>query len=193
MTRTLFALAAVAVTLSSAPAPVHAAAALDLSIDVPRLKVAEYHRPYVAAWIEKPDNTVAANLTVWYQHNRAEERPKQGAGGPGGGESGGLDGTKWLKDLRQWWRRTGRNLTMPVDGVSGATRPEGKHTLQFAGDAAPLKDLAPGRYRLVVEAAREVGGRELLKIEFVWPPAAEQHLSAQGKSELGAVALDLRP
>lgn len=165
-------------------APAAFAAGLDLNIEVPQIQVAEYHRPYVAVWIEKPDASLAANLNVWYQ---LEKR----GGGPGGAED--HDGTKWLKDLRQWWRRGGRTLQMPVDGVSGATRPEGKHDLHYAGDAAPLKDLAPGTYRLVVEAARETGGREMLKIEFVWPPTAEQHLTAQGKTELGAIALDLRP
>ena len=83
--------------------PVSAIAAdLDLSIEIPRLKVAEYHRPYVAAWIERPDNSVAANLLVWYDVDM-----KNG------------EGTKWLKDIRQWWRRSGRTLKMPVDGVSG--------------------------------------------------------------------------
>ena len=38
---------------------------MQLTIETPRLEVAEYHRPYVAAWIEKPDRSVAANLTVW--------------------------------------------------------------------------------------------------------------------------------
>lgn len=201
MTRSVYSLTALAVALASAPATVVAAAALDLSIEVPSLKVAEYHRPYVAAWIEKPDYAVAANLAVWYQQTRAEERPKPEpgkpggpGGGPGGGEGGGHDGTKWLKDLRQWWRRSGRTQRQfPIDGVSGATRPEGTHTLNFSADAAPLKDLPPGAYRLVVEAAREVGGRELLKIAFDWPPTAELHLTAQGQTELGAIALDLRP
>ena len=42
------------------------AADLGLSIEVPRLDVAEYHRPYVAIWIENPDQSVAADLAVWY-------------------------------------------------------------------------------------------------------------------------------
>ena len=35
------------------------AADIGLSIEVPRLDVAEYHRPYVAIWIENPDQSVA--------------------------------------------------------------------------------------------------------------------------------------
>jgi hypothetical protein len=45
----------------------------------------------------------------------------------------------------------------------------------------------------VVEAVREVGGRELVKIPFTWPAKAPQSGNAQGSSELGAVALAIKP
>src|SRR5690606_10447352 len=87
-----------------------AAAELEVSVEIPRLDVAEYHRPYVALWLEKPDQSHVANLAVWYDLKMKNK-----------------EGEKWLKDLRQWWRRSGRGLEMPVDGVSGATRPVGQH------------------------------------------------------------------
>lgn len=165
------------VLLTTMLIPVPALAAdLALNIEIPRINAAEYHRPYVAAWIEKPDNSVATNLAVWYDVDM-----KNG------------EGTKWLKDMRQWWRRSGRTLQMPVDGVSGATRPVGQHALAFKGGSKPLSELAPGSYTLVVEAAREVGGRELLNIPFEWPAKSAQNLSAQGKTELGQVRLALKP
>jgi len=151
------------------------AADLELNIEIPRINAAEYHRPYVAAWIEKADNSVASNLAVWYDLDM-----KNG------------EGTKWLKDMRQWWRRSGRTLQMPVDGVSGATRPVGQHAVSFKGNSKALASLAPGRYTLVVEAAREVGGREMLTIPFEWPAKA-QNLSAQGKTELGKVKVVVKP
>ena len=95
------------------------AADLGLSIEVPRLDVAEYHRPYVAIWIENPDQSVAADLAVWYDVAKKNN-----------------EGTEWLQDMRQWWRRSGRNQQFPVDGVSGATKPAGKHALAFNGAAA---------------------------------------------------------
>ena len=180
------------------------AAGISVDIEIPQLDVAEYHRPYVAAWIEREDNTVAANLAVWYQQERAKPRPqnreaKPGEAGAGSGKDpgngageGGESGTKWLPDLRQWWRRSGRSLSVPVDGVTGATRPVGTHTLQF-DDTSALKDLAPGNYRLVVEAAREVGGRELLRLPFAWPIAAAATSEAKGKTELGRIGLRLVP
>ena len=152
------------------------AAELTVNVEIPRLNVAEYHRPYVAIWIEKPDQSVAQHLAVWYQTDPKKE-----------------DGRQWLKDLRQWWRRGGRSLDMPVDGITGATRPVGKHSLSFKNDAQALKDLQPGKYNLVVEAAREVGGRELVRVPFEWPVAKNQTADAKGTSELGAVSLQIVP
>lgn len=149
------------------------AASLTLNLEIPDQAVAEYHRPYVAVWIEAPDQTVAAHLALWYQVRG--------------------DHTKWLPDLRQWWRRGGRDVKVPVDGLTGATRPAGQHILKFDAGAAPLAELKPGKYTLVVEAVREVGGREALRIPFEWPIRSAQRGSAQGTSELGAVALTLNP
>lgn len=159
------------------------AADLSVGVEVPKLDVAEYHRPYVAVWVERPDNSVATNLAVWYQQ-------KSGKDAATGKQE---HGTKWLADLRQWWRRSGRSTTLPIDGVSGATRPAGVHTLRFSDAKPPLAGLAPGKYVLVVEAAREVGGRELVRIPFEWPPAKAAHADTRGSTELGAVSLDLAP
>ena len=149
------------------------AADLSLSVEIPQLPVAEYHRPYVAIWIEGADQTIAANLALWYQVRG--------------------DHTKWLPDLRQWWRRGGRDLKVPVDGLTGATRPVGQHLLKFDAAQAPLAGLKPGQYSIVVEAVREVGGREAVRIPFEWPIKAAKTASAKGSTELGAVALTLNP
>ena len=156
------------------------AAGLTVSIEVPRLTVAEYHRPYVAAWIERAEPSVVTTLAVWY-----DVKNKGSAEG---------EGTKWLKDIRQWWRRTGRDLQMPVDGISSATRPAGKHQISVTEGSVALPKLAPGAYKLYVEAAREVGGREIVSIPFQWPPTASAAaLTATGKEELGEIKLELKP
>jgi hypothetical protein len=149
---------------------------ITVAVEIPKLAVAEYHRPYVAIWIEGADQKVAANLAVWYEMKKANN-----------------EGTKWLKDIRQWWRKSGRDLAMPVDGVSSATRPPGSQTVAFSGAKAPLNALPPGSYQLVVEAAREVGGRELLRVPFDWPTSKPVSASAQGSSEFGTVTLTLTP
>jgi len=155
--------------------PAHAAS-LTVDIDIPKLDVASYHRPYVALWIEQPDHRVAADLAVWYELDNKND-----------------EGTKWLKDLRQWWRRSGRNHSFPIDGVSGATKPVGNHLVTFEDGKAPLATLPAGQYNLVVEAARELGGRELLRLPFTWPPSKNEQTTAQGEHELGVVTLDLAP
>lgn len=151
------------------------AADLALKVEIPRMTVAEYHRPYVAIWIEKPDQAFAGNLAVWYDIKLRNN-----------------EGTKWLKDMRAWWRKSGRELTMPVDGLSGATRAPGEHAVQFT-DATAVGKLAPGEYNLVLEAAREVGGREQVRVPFVWPPKAATTTQARGEHELGAVSVTVKP
>ena len=152
------------------------AADLELSLEIPRLTVAEYHRPYVAVWIENPDKTAVKTLAVWYDVKLKNN-----------------EGQKWLKDMRQWWRRAGRDMSLPADGVSAATRAPGKHQVVFKGGAAPLGNLPAGQYNLVVEAAREVGGVEVLRAPFQWPPKARATSSAQGSSELGAMSVTVKP
>ncbi|MDR0213890.1 MAG: DUF2271 domain-containing protein [Comamonas sp.] len=152
------------------------AGGLDVTVTVPQLQVAEYHKPYVAVWLEKAEGGVAANLSVWYDVKKHD-----------------AEGTKWLKDMRQWWRRTGRELSFPIDGVTQPTKPAGAHALSFAEGKNPLPKLAPGQYKLMVEAAREVGGRELVSIPFEWPAKSATSLSATGKTELGAIKLNVTP
>ncbi|HTV02799.1 MAG TPA: DUF2271 domain-containing protein [Luteitalea sp.] len=152
------------------------AADLNVSLEIPRLNVAEYHRPYVAVWIEGADSKVVTNLAVWYEVKKPN-----------------AEGTKWLKDIRAWWRKSGRDLKVPVDGVTGATRPAGQHSLTFSSGKGPLASLAPGSYTLIVEAAREVGGRELLRVPFQWPATSAVTAKAQGTHELGALTVTVTP
>jgi hypothetical protein len=102
------------------------AASLEVEVELPRFDVADYRRPYVAIWLERPDNSVAANLAVWYDAKMRND-----------------EGSKWLKDMRQWWRRTGRTLELPIDGVTSATRHPGQHTLKLTAGQAPLGELRP--------------------------------------------------
>ncbi|RYY46090.1 MAG: DUF2271 domain-containing protein [Sphingomonadales bacterium] len=149
---------------------------LDLSITIPKLSVAEYHRPYVAVWLEKP-GVAPRTIAVWYDFDL------KGAEGAG---------TKWLRDVRTWWRVVGRTMSFPADGVTGATRAPGTHKLSFIGGRGAMPVLTPGNYTLVVEAAREVGGREPVRIPFVWNGTAPVTGKAAGTGELGAVSLTLK-
>lgn len=138
-----------------------------VTITVPRINTAEYHRPYVAGWLEPAGGGASRTLFVWYDIKKGGNEP----------------GTKWLADLRTWWRKGGRSLSLPADGVSGATRAPGAHRIALPAN------LKAGNYVLHVEAARENGGRELISVPISVPA---KNASATGKTELGAVTLSSR-
>ncbi|WP_105103828.1 DUF2271 domain-containing protein [Microbulbifer pacificus] len=149
---------------------------LQVSIEIPRLNVAEYHKPYVAVWLED-EARKATQIAVWYDLEMRNN-----------------EGKKWLKDLRQWWRRGGRSLDVPVDGITSATYGPGEHALDVVIAESDLAKLAPGKYRLRVEAAREVGGRELVEIPLTWPlEKSSLPLSAKGEEELGSIRIAMLP
>lgn len=138
-----------------------------VTVTIPRLDVAEYHRPYVAMWVEPVGGGAPRTVALWYETKK----------------TGKDAGTKYLADLRAWWRKGGRSMAMPADGISGATRAPGQYRIPLPAD------LKPGAYVLNVEAARETGGRELVSVPLTVPnPTAR----AAGKAELGAVAVAAR-
>jgi hypothetical protein len=150
------------------------AADLSVKFELPQVNVAEYHKPYVAIWIERADQSVASNLAVLYDVKKKDN-----------------GGTKWVKDMRTWWRKAGRDMTLPADGISGATRAAGVHTLTFGPARTGFDKLPAGDYKLVIEAAREAGGRELVRVPFTWPAKGKLAASAEGKEELGPVSIQI--
>jgi len=150
-------------------------AELSLKVQLPRMDIAEYHRPYVAAWIERAsDQSYAGNVALWYDVRKRDN-----------------GGAKWLKDMRSWWRKSGHDAPA-VDGVSGATRTAGEHAINLL-DAKAVAALPPGRYDVVVEAARENGGREVLRVPFEWPVTKAQSAKVDGQGELGTVSINAKP
>lgn len=159
-------LTSAALALSAAPA---LAADLTVEIEVPRLQSAEYHAPYVAVWLESADQTAVGTLSVWYDIDLRNN-----------------EGLTWLADMRTWWRKTGRTMTLPADGISGATRAPGRHSITFRADNPILRNLPAGDYTIAVEAARELGGREIVRVPIRWGGGAA-NAAAQGSTELGAI------
>lgn len=161
-------LTAAAFAVGAAPA---LAADLRVDLEIPRLQVAEYHAPYVAIWIEGADQAAVGTLSIWYDVAKRNN-----------------EGQNWLSDVRTWWRKSGRTLTLPADGVSGATRAPGRHSVTFTADNPLLRSLPAGQYTLAIEAARELGGREVVRVPFNWNGQAAS-ASGQGTSELGAITV----
>ena len=153
-----------------------AAAEARLQLNLPSVSP----RPYVAVWLEKAsDQSFVDNLAVWYDTNKRGNR-----------------GARWLPDMRQWWRKSGGSSSLALDGVTGATRGAGTHTINLGATPAFTK-LAAGSYDVVVEVTREHGGSDLLRLPLAWPlvgpPKQLPEVTAQGKQEVGAVRLSVTP
>ncbi len=138
-----------------------------IELELPVIETSQYHRPYVAVWVEDAQQQPVRLIALWV------EKPD------------------WLKDLRRFWRKIGRSNTALVDAVSGATQKPGHYTLQWDGKDDNHQPLAPGQYTLFVEAAREQGGRSLVKHEFPLP-ANNTLLSIAADGELGAIKATIR-
>ncbi|MDO3382225.1 DUF2271 domain-containing protein [Gilvimarinus algae] len=132
---------------------------VSVELAIPQLDVAEYHRPYVAVWISNEEREIVEHIGIWVEQE------------------------KWWRDLRSWWRRGGAYTELPLDGVSGATRKPGVYTLNWQGD------LPEGELTLNVEAVREVGGREHLRLPL--PSDRNGQVEQTGDSELGRIAVTI--
>lgn len=156
-------------------APGHTAR-LEVQVEIPRIDVAEYHRPYVAIWLQSPDRKTVRDIAVWYDHKMPKE-----------------EGKKWLKDMRQWWRISGRGQDDLADGVTGATQAVGTHTIKVDDTHSALADLPAGNYEIIVEASREKGGREVMRLPLPWPADHAISADAQGETELGRIRATVTP
>jgi hypothetical protein len=143
-----------------------------IEIELPRIPVAEYHRPYVAGWIEDGQGRPVAPMLVWYDVKKRED-----------------GGKRWLPEMRTWWRRAGRAMTLPANGITGATRAPGRNVIALPAGGSPLSSLPAGQYSFAVEAAREAGGREVVRAPFNWRPGGSVNASAVGTGELRTIRI----
>jgi len=138
-----------------------------VSFKIPALRVSPYHRPYVAVWIETEKRDGVKTLLIWHEKE------------------------EWLKDLRQWWRKLGRNGEPPVDGVSGATPKPGDYSIEWDGLDDDGNPLPPGTYYLNIEAARENGGRDFHRQKVVLGKKMPQSYTFDGDLELSDVVISI--
>ena len=106
---------------------------LEVSIELPSFDTANYHKPYVAIWLESKEKN--ESLLLWHMHKSKID--------------------KWLKDIRRWWRKQGRYGDLP-DGITGATKGPGQYQQSFE-----ITDVS--KFKLYIEVVREDGARSLLK------------------------------
>lgn len=110
---------------------------IDIHFSLPAQQSSEYRRPYVAIWVES-EGKLVRNLALWINED------------------------DWLKDLRKWWRKSGRYLESS-DAFSGATRKPGNYRISWDRRDSKGQLVADGQYQIMLEAAREYGGRSVQK------------------------------
>ena len=59
--------------------------------------------------------------------------------------------------------------------------------------AQAFKGVKPGQYNLVLEASREQGGHDVVRVPFDYKPGQAVQAAAKGASELGDVKVNFKP
>lgn len=138
---------------------------VQITLELPKVTADNYHRPYLAVWLESPDRQAVATLALW-KHKE-----------------------KWLPELRQWWRKVGRQDNKAIDAISGATHNPGSYQINWNGLDNQHKPIAAGAYVVHIEVSRENGGREYIHQAIT---LGENGLFAlKGTSEIGAVTINV--
>jgi len=138
---------------------------LQLQLELPALQ-RQAKRPYVSAWLSQHGQWQAQLLLLG-------EQPR------------------WYSELRSWWRQANQQPGKQFDQLAGATRRAGWHQFLWDARLPDGRPLPAGDYILHLEAAREGGGREQLKLPLHWP--LQQPLLQQGQHELGQVRVEAQP
>ncbi|NMP30714.1 DUF2271 domain-containing protein [Thalassotalea sp. M1531] len=141
---------------------------IKVSVEIPQIKANPYHKPYVAIWVETKRRKGVHTLAFW------KEQPD------------------WFKDLRQWWRKIGRDKTPNYDAVTGATRKPGTYQLTWDGQLNSGENVPAGQYVLHIEAVREQGSREYIRQIITLGDNQTQTYQLQGKTELGSVQISIK-
>ncbi|PUA30507.1 MAG: hypothetical protein B0W54_08480 [Cellvibrio sp. 79] len=139
-----------------------------IDYEIPNQSVAEYRKPYLALWISDSTAKPVKHLRLLG------------------------DNSRWLRELKLWWRRQGRLDDGLVDAISGATEKPASYHLEWDGRDDFGNPLAQGSYEFHIEVAREHGDHELVSIPFTLSDQRFQ-VQAKGKTELGKVSLSFNP
>lgn len=126
-----------------------------------------WKRPYVAVWIEDAIGEPARTLCLWIEDRR------------------------WLRDLRRWSKKYDGGDHI-ADVVSQATRKAGAYTLTWDGKDDDGRQLAPGRYTVCIEAAREHGTYQLIRHEIELGTTASQ-VDLEANDEIATARLTFGP
>jgi hypothetical protein len=105
---------------------------VSINIDLPKLNVQRYRRPYVAVWIENLKGKPVRSITVWG------------------------NAPKYWPALPAWWKFNKDDKEL-IKAVTRATREPGKYEVVWDGKDDKGADVPQGTYVVRVEVHREHG------------------------------------
>ena len=140
------------------------ATAMKVEIMIPELEVNPYHKPYIAVWLETVDRKYVTTIKLM------------------------ADDKEWYKDLRQWWRKVGRQ-NVNIDGITGATKRPGLVKLKWNGLNEGGQQVPAGEYWLNVESSREEGGRDYARHKVTL--GQKSSITIAGKTEFGDININV--
>lgn len=151
---------------ASEPRALHQGKRMRIEYRIPDLGGERYRKPYLAIWITDGEGAPVRQLLVLG------------------------DRARWLSELPQWWRHYGRNDDRGLHGIARPTRAPGHYSLDWDGRDDSGRSLPVGEYFVHVEAAREHGDHELMRL----PLHLASHplrLQARGAREIGDIRIEL--
>lgn len=126
------------------------------------------HRPFAAIWVENEKKEAVRNLALWYNK------------------------TKWVPDLRNWYRINGERFKANKDNyasATGATRNPGKYTIKWDGKDDKGNYVPQGKYTIILETAKEAGTDEIIRQQMEFKKTAKKVTNA-GNVEISNVTFD---
>lgn len=126
------------------------------------------HRPFAAIWVENENKQSVRNLALWYNK------------------------TKWVPDLRNWYRINGDNFKANKENyasVTGATRSPGKYTIKWDGKNDKGEFVPQGNYTIMIESSKEHGTDEIIRQPMEFKKAPKK-VTNSGNVEISNVTFD---
>jgi thiamine biosynthesis lipoprotein len=142
---------------------------LIVTIELSLIEGFRVHRPYVVVWIEDEAHAPVRTIALWFAKY------------------------KYLNELRAWSRdestRSVSQDTHIMNSVSSATRPPGKYSFRWDGKDDFGNFVKPGKYTVMIEAAREHGTYQLMHQEMDFNGSPKQ-FQLPGDVEIASATLD---
>ncbi len=142
---------------------------LTITLELAQPNSPRFRRPYVAVWVRDAENHPVRLISLW------SEKPR------------------YLDELRNWYHDY--PVAMQYGGeispsVSSATRPPGKYTLRWDGKDDKGNEVKPGKYTIMIEAAREHGGYDAMHQEIDFDGKTPAQFTLPAGNEITGVQLD---